>query len=259
MSNPAGLRSTASIQSVDRAVSIMELLASQGAARVTDLAGALGIHKSTAFRILSTLEARGLVDQDGDRGLYRLGFGIVRLAGATTAQLDLSQESRAVCERLAHDLGETVNVAVLDQGWATNISQVRGRPAIASHNWVGQRTPLHATSSGKVLLAFQPDAEREAVVSGELERFTDHTITDSEELRKVLADVRAQGWASTSEELEVGLNAVAAPIRGQDGGVVAAISVSGPTYRMASTAFPDLTRRVVAEAAAISARLGHLG
>ena len=114
------------------------------------------MRKSTAFRLVAVLENRGLVDQTADRGKYRLGFGVVRLAGAATAQLDLARESRLVCERLAAELGDTVNVAIFDDGYAINISQARGTAAITSHNWIGQRTPLHATSSGKALLAFQP-------------------------------------------------------------------------------------------------------
>ena len=145
--------SNSSVQSVDRAIAILEILAREGATRVTDLANALDVHKSTAFRLLTALEQGGLVEQSGDRGRYRLGFGVVRLAGAATAQLDLAKESRRVCQRLAEQVGETVNVAVPQDGYAVNISQARGPSAISGHNWVGQRTPSHATSSGKVLLA----------------------------------------------------------------------------------------------------------
>lgn len=245
------------IQSVDRAVSVLEILARRGEAGVTEIAAELGVHKSTAFRLVAVLESRGLVDQTADRGKYRLGFGIVRLAGAATVQLDLARESRVACEKLATDLGDTVNVAILDDGYAINISQARGTAAISSHNWIGQRTPVHATSSGKVLLAFQPDQVQDGILAGPLTRFTARTVTDGERLREELATVRERGWASTSEELEVGLNAVAAPIRTQDGAVVAAVSVSGPSYRLAENSFPDVAAHVVATAADISGRLGH--
>ena len=97
------------VQSVDRAISVLELLAWRGPSRVTEVADELGVHKSTAFRLLSALESRGLVEQDGDRGRYQLGFGIVRLAGAVTARMDLGRCARPVCERLATTLGETIN------------------------------------------------------------------------------------------------------------------------------------------------------
>lgn len=250
---------TALVQSVDRAVSVLEILARRGEAGVTEIAAELGVHKSTAFRLVVVLETRGLVEQATDRGKYRLGFGIVRLAGATAIQLDLTRESRQVCERLANDLGETVNLAVLDDAFAINISQVRGTAAISSHNWVGQRTPLHATSSGKALLAFQPPPVRDELIDRGLDRYTPQTITDRELLLAALAVVEEQGWASTEEELEVGLNAVAAPVRGQDGGVIAAISASGPSYRLSADSFPDVAKSVLAGAAEVSARVGYLG
>ena len=103
----------AGVQSVDRALSILEVLARAGEAGVTEIAAELGVHKSTAFRLVATLEAHRLVEQTGDRGRYRLGVGILRLAGATTARLDLVQEARPICRQLAADTGETVNVAVL--------------------------------------------------------------------------------------------------------------------------------------------------
>jgi len=247
------------VQSVDRAVTVLEILARRGEAGVTEIAAELGVHKSTAFRLVVVLEHRGLVEQTVGRGKYRLGFGIVRLAGATTAQLDLTRESRAICERLANDLDETVNVAIIDQGYAINILQVRGSAAIASHNWVGQRTPLHATSSGKVLLAFQPAAVQEEMLARPLERYTPRTIVDVDELRACLAEVRERDWGCTNEELEVGLNAVAAAVRGSGGDVVAAVSVSGPSYRFSAVAFPGAAVRVLAAAAEISIRIGYLG
>ena len=258
-SNGAGTRpggGAVLVQSVDRAISVLEILARHGPAAVTDIAAELGVHKSTAFRLLVVLERRGLVQQVAERGRYQLGFGIVRLAGATTASLDLTQQSRPVSERLAADVGETVNLAVLESAFAVNIDQARGPAAVTSHNWVGQRTPLHATSSGKLLLAHMPPADRERILAGPLERFTPHTITDPVRLRQELADAVSRGYATTTEELELGLNAVAAPIRIFDGSVAAAISASGPSYRLRAERMPEVAGLVVAGAAEISARLG---
>jgi IclR family transcriptional regulator, acetate operon repressor len=242
--------SNSSVQSVDRAVTILEILARDGDCRVTDLASELDVHKSTAFRLLASLEQGGLVEQSGERGRYRLGFGVVRLAGAATAQLDLAKEGRPVCLRLAGEVGETVNIAVPQDGDAVNVSQVRGPSAISGHNWVGQRTPSHATSSGKVLLAFgalrPPDV---------LRRFTPLTITDHRLLG--LEEIRRRGWAFTVEELELGLNAVAAPIRGGDGAVVAAVSASGPSYRLTPQRLPEVAETVMAGAREISQRIGY--
>jgi len=245
------------VQSVDRALTILEILARQGELGVTEIAGELDVHKSTASRLVSALEAHRLVEQLGDRGKYRLGFGVVRLAGATTARLSLPRQARPMCRRLAAELGETVNIAVLDNTAVVNVAQEQGNAAIAAHNWLGQRTPAHATSSGKVLLAWAADADRAAIIDAGLTRYTPNTITGSVELAAELDRIRERGWASTSEELEIGLNALAAPIQGADGVVVGAISVSGPSYRLTAASFPEVAGRVLAEAEAISQELGY--
>ena len=247
---------TAPVQSVDRALSVLEILGARGEAGVTEIAAELGVHKSTAFRLVAVLEGRGFVEQLADRGKYRLGFGIVRLAGATAAHMDLSQEGRRTCEELAADVGETVNIAILDGDGAINVSEIRGTSAISSHNWVGQRTPLHATSSGKVLLAFAPDPVRAELLRPRLERYTDATVTDADELERELEDVVRRGWATTVQEYEVGLNALAAPVRDAEGRVVAAVSVSGPSFRLAAGALADLAPVVVAATETLSRRLG---
>src|SRR5438067_781739 len=168
MANRAGTNGTAgespeerrgaagSVQSVDRAVSVLETLARLGEAGVTEMSEELGVHKSTAFRILGVLESRGLVGQEKERGKYFLGAGVLRLAGAAAIRLDISQEGQPVCRALAQDTGETANIAVLDGDAAVNIMQARGAAAVTAYNWLGRRTPLHATASGKVLLAHLP-------------------------------------------------------------------------------------------------------
>jgi DNA-binding IclR family transcriptional regulator len=200
----------ASVQSVDRALTILEMLAREGEAGVTEIAAELGVHKSTAFRLLATLEAHRLVEQDGDRGRYRLGVGNLRLAGATTARLDLVTEARPVCRQLAADTGETVNITVRSETSALYLDQVAGGSAVQSHNWVGQHIPLHATSNGKVLLSELTEAELKKAVPS-LPRVTDRTVTNRSKLRAELAEVRETGYAVAIDELEVGLTAAAAP------------------------------------------------
>jgi DNA-binding IclR family transcriptional regulator len=247
------------IQSVDRAIDVLEYLAERDDGAVTDLAAALGVHKSTAFRLLAALEARGLVEQVSERGRYRLGFGLLRLAGATAARLDLVEQSRPVTRRLAAEVGETVNVARIEANAVINIDQVLGGATVATQNWVGQRTPLHATSNGKVLLAAADPVERARLLARPLERYTPATITDRDALERELALAASVGWAATREELELGLNAIAAPIRGHDGSVVAAVSVSGPSYRLGSDRFAAVAAAVVAAGDEIGRRLGWRG
>ncbi len=246
------------MQSVDRALTVLEILAKRGVAGVTEIAAELGVHKSTASRLVSVLESRGFVEQLSDRGKYRLGFGIARLAGALTVHRDLAQAGRPVCEALAADTGETVNLAILDGERVINISEVRGSGAVAVQTWVGQSTPAHATSSGKVLLAHEPQLDLEALLSADLPRYTEHTITERAVLAHELDTVRRQGWASSIEEYELGLNALAAPVRDHDGTVVAAISVAGPSFRLTREDLPAVAPRLLQAADEFGRRLGNL-
>jgi DNA-binding IclR family transcriptional regulator len=255
MSNEPTVSATGSVQSVDRALTILEQLARHGEVGVTELAAGLGVHKSTAFRLVATLEQHGLVEQTEDRGKYRLGVGLLRLAGATTARLDVVQEARPVSRKLAADTGETVNVAVLADRAALYLDQVAGSSALQPHNWVGQHIPLHATANGKVLLCGL-DAERLDDTLGSLAAYTDMTITKKERLRAELDLVRAQGYAVAVDELEVGLTAAAAPIRNAHGDVIASMSVSGPTFRLTAARVHVVVGQLVEAAEEVSHRLG---
>jgi DNA-binding IclR family transcriptional regulator len=242
------------VQSVDRALSILEVLARIGEAGVTEIAGELGVHKSTAFRLVATLEAHRLVEQSADRGKYRLGVGVLRLAGATTARLDVVQEARPLCRQLAATTGETVNVTVLSDSSALYLDQVAGSSALQTHNWVGQHIPLHATSNGKVLLSgLDPSALDRLLPT--LASYTPQTITRKPALRAELDRIREQGYAVAVDELEIGLTAVAAPIRNAGGDVVASMSVSGPTFRLAER-MEEIVGHLTEAALEVSLRLG---
>jgi DNA-binding IclR family transcriptional regulator len=239
-------------------VTILEILARAGEAGVTDIAKELGVHKSTAFRLVAALERRDLVEQLAGRGKYRLGTGILRLAGATTSRLDLVQESRGVARQLAQLTGETVNVAVLSDGAALYMDQVAGSSALQPHNWVGQRIPLHATSNGKVLLSGLDQREVRRQVPT-LRSYTTQTITSYDALVSELEDVRRRGYAIAIDELEIGLTAIAAPIRNTHGEPVASMSISGPTFRIDARRVPQLADAVVQAADDVSRRLGWRG
>jgi IclR family acetate operon transcriptional repressor len=248
----------ASLQSVDRALRSLELIAEGGEIGVTELGRRLGVHKATASRLAATLAARGLVERDPSTDRYRLGFGLIRLAGAAMAGLDLVSSARPTLEDLAEKTRETVTIGVLSGEDVVSIDQVTGTRSIVSASWVGKRTPLHTTSTGKVLLAFMPDAERDSRLAHRLDRATRRTIVDRTRLRTQLDEIRRRGYAQTLEEFEEGLNAVAAPVRQSDGDVVAALSVSGPAFRMRPVDLPRIGRLTIEAAGAISRRLGHV-
>ncbi|HEV2256377.1 MAG TPA: IclR family transcriptional regulator, partial [Streptosporangiaceae bacterium] len=252
----AGREDAGPVQSVDRAVAILEILARDGETGVTEVARELGVHKSTASRLLAALDRRELVAQDAARGRYRLGVGLVRLAGAASRGLDLVQESRPVCRALAQEVGETVNLAILSGRDALYLDQVAGPAALSPHNWAGQRIPLHATSDGKVLLAYLPEAELAECLAPPLARFTERTITAAAGFTRLLDEVRRRGYATAVDELEAGLTAVAAPVRNAEGVVVASISASGPSFRIPADRIPVLAGSVRRAAAEVSRRLG---
>jgi DNA-binding IclR family transcriptional regulator len=241
-------------QTVDRALSMLTLLAQHGPSGVTELAHHLGVHKSTASRLMSALEKYRFVEQVGNRGKYRLGFGIVRLAGATAAQLDIAGESRPICVRLASELRGTVSLSVLEGGGVTAIVQ---EPS-TERNWIGLRAPLHATASGKVLLASFGFEELGEALERPRQRFTARTITAPGALLADLNRVRDRGWAATSGELENGLNAVAVPVRGPGSRIAGTLSVSADADDLRPSDFQDIARILGHAADEIRDRLQRL-
>lgn len=186
------------IQSVDRALQVLELLAARGGAGVSEVAEELAIHKSTAFRLLGALEVRGMVQQSTHRGKYQVGVGVLRLASAVSRRLSIVQVARPTLERLADDWAETVNLAVRRSRYAVNLDQALGPSPLASHDWIGNLTPLHATASGKALIAALSVEERDLLLgSGPLPRHTPQTITERAVLEDQLREVATTGIART--------------------------------------------------------------
>ena len=244
------------IQSVRRALRMLDELALSSDLGVTELAGRLRVHKATASRLLATLADGGAVRRDPETERYRLGYGLLHLAGSISSGLDLVREARPSLEQLAGATGETVNLAILDGDRVVHIDQIAGTSTVVSVSWIGRRLPFHCTANGKVLLAFMDDAERERLLKPHLEAHTPKTIINPKRLRRDLRSVLSRGWARAAGELEEGLNAVAAPVRRADGTVVAAISVSGPEFRMRPAHMARIARPTMKAADAISRRLG---
>ena len=247
------------VQSVDRAVTVMEFLSRNGWSGVTEIANELDIHKSTAYRLLITLRDRGLVEQDAATEKYRLGFGLVLLASAVRADLDILRCARPICEHLSEQARETVTVAILERDDAVVIHQTISRASALNVDWTGRHTPLHATAAGKIFLAHMAEDQRRRLLRRPLQRFTKNTIVDPAVLRDHIQTIQDKGYAYTVEELEVGLNAVGAPIRCAEGAVVGAVSVSGPAFRLPNDYIPKVAGLVKEAAAEISRCLGFRG
>jgi IclR family transcriptional regulator, acetate operon repressor len=246
------------LQSVKRALNALEVVADAGEMGVSELGRQLGVHKATASRLAAALAERDLLERNPQNDRYRIGFGLVRLAGSAIAGLDIVREAHPLLESLAEQTHETANLGVISGDSVVYIDQVTGTRSVVAMSWVGRRTPLHCTSNGKVLLAHMPAGDRAARLDGELASMTPRTITDPGALDRQLDEIVRRGYAQTVEELEEGLNAVAAPVRQADGSVTAALSVSGPAFRMRPMDLPRMARLVMDGADAISRRLGYV-
>ena len=247
-----------SLQSVNRALTALELVADAGELGVSELGRQLGVHKATASRLAAVLADRGLLERDPVTERYRIGFGLVRLAGAAMSGLDLVRLARPIMETLAERAREASNLGVRSGDDVVYVDQIAGSRSIVTVSWVGRRTPLHCTSNGKVLLAWADEPDRERLLAGPLESYTKHTVTDPDTLRRELESIRRRGYAQAVEELEEGLNAVAAPVRQADGRVIAALGVSGPAFRMHAVDVPRMGLLTAEAAQAVSRQLGYL-
>lgn len=200
------------------------------------MAESLGVHKSTASRLAAALERAGFLTRAGKR--YRLGVELIRLGTLALRGFDVVATMQPAMEKLSQRTGETVNLAVPDSGDILNVAELPSTYILScSGGWTGRRTKPHAAANGKVLLAYGAIG-----IPGQLERYTDHTITTHEALQEELAAVRRNGWAQATAELEEGLVAVAAPVFDGTGACVAALSVSGPAYRMPPERLDELGR-----------------
>ncbi|HEY7524246.1 MAG TPA: IclR family transcriptional regulator [Candidatus Limnocylindrales bacterium] len=245
------------VRSVDRAAALLLALGeSQGEAGVTELARRLGLHKSTASRLLATLQRRGLVEQDDETGKYRLGIVVIRLAERAERTLDLRGIALPELERLARLTHETTGLGVVDGETLLTVAQVDGPNLIAVGDWTGRSTPLHCVASGKVLMAALPEREVLRLVRRGLHTYTERTIVQLEPLLEELARVRRRGFATAMGEYEAGLNAVAAPVHDARGTVIAAVDIWGPAFRLTPRRIPELAAQARETAAAISVRIG---
>jgi DNA-binding IclR family transcriptional regulator len=241
------------VSSIDRAGEMLaRLLASEEPMSLRDLAEAADLPKSTASRLLTALERHGLVHQAGQRGKLEPGPAILRFAHRGGVERHLLELAQPALETLSDACRETVNLAVPTPQGVDHLAQVDGHHFLGAGQWVGRRVDFHCTANGKVFLAFGA-AE---LPPGELARRTDATVVSRAELRRQLDAIRRDGFATAIDELEDGLSAMAAPVHGPDGRVIAALSISGPTLRLSHARVDELAPVLRDEAQALSARLG---
>ena len=257
-------KSDYTIQTVTNALRLLEAFDENEELGVTELSRRLDLHKNNVFRLLATLHERNYVDQcDNER--YRLGPGCLALGRSFTRGLNLLRAARPILEGLASEVGETVHIGQLRGFEVLHLDAESARGLLVAGSRVGQRLPAHCTALGKLLLA-QGSAElrqaydNEVVGTEGLSQLTAETITDRNKFFEHLRGVSAEELAFDFEECEVGLNCVAAPIYNDTEAVVAALSLSGPCFRLSEDVLRDrLAPHLSRAAEALSGRLGYPG
>ena len=231
-----GPQASSTLQTADRALQVLQLFGTPDEALgVGDIARRLGIHRSSASRLVATLRARRFLERSGPGERLRLGVEVERLGRLALVGRGLVGAAQPVLQGLAAETGETATLATAAGGEVLTVAQVDGRHFISSGKWIGVRAPAHCCSDGKVLLAHGTLA-----VAGErLARLTSRTITERDVLERELTDVRERGYALSDGELEDGLVGIAVPVL-EEGACVASLCVSGPAYRLDPAAIEAL-------------------
>jgi IclR family acetate operon transcriptional repressor len=243
------------VGSVARAIALLDAVAeSEGGARVNELARRIGVNPSTASRLLGTLEAGGLVEREPG-GPYRLGLRLVALSDRVLGQLDVRERARPWLAWLVQETGETATLSVPGGGEAITVDFVPSPSSVASLARLGRPSVAHATAAGKVMLAFGAPARS----VDELTAFTDRTITDPYALERELDRVRNAGLAEAVGEREPDLNALAAPVLGRGGELVAILGLQGPAARLPAATRKALRDPLVRAARELGQSLGGPG
>ena len=256
---PTANNLAAPIQSLQRAVAILRSFTeAEPELGVLELSRRLDLHKSTVSRMIATLQSEGLIDQNLETGKYRLGVGLVSLAGVALGRLNARAAAQPHLANLVTISQETVNVTVLDGNECVNIDRAASPQPIQYIGWIGRRSPLHCTASGKMILAHMTPQERTAVLPTPLKQHTPQTITDLAQLTSQLNQICQQRYAIVHEEYETGFSSMAAPLYNHQGALSATVSISGPSYRLNDAIFAEHLPALMATCQAISAEMGFL-
>lgn len=252
------MKNTNRVQAIDRAVAILRLFGdTRRELKLTEIADALDLNKSTVHGILSTMKYHGMISQDEETQKYRLGLYLMELGSKVANSLDIIIIAEPYLRTLRDEVEETVHLGTLDKLEVVYIGKMESNQSMRIASAVGARNPAHSTGIGKALLAYLDEAFLEELLPEKMAKFTPYTITDKKQLLDELAQIRRRGYAFDLEENNLGLKCISAPIYSYGGKVRYSISVSGPTVRMTEEK-TQLVIRLIKEASSnISAKLGH--
>ena len=244
------------IQSLDRAMMILDRLAGSGGMTLSEIAGELDQSPATAYRVLTTLQTRAIVEHDPAAQTWHVGAGAFRIGSAFLRRTSIVDRARPVMRALMEATGETANLGVEQGDMVLFVSQVETHESIRAFFPPGTRSPMHASGIGKALLSEYPEARVRRIAAQGLDRFTDRTRTDAAALLADLAETAARGYAVDDEEKNDGMRCVAAPIFNATGEPVAGISISGPSARVTPARIPAIGTEIRRAADALSTALG---
>lgn len=245
------------IQSLDRGLTILSIIAEKNSAGVTELASALNVDKSTVSRLVDTLKHHDLVQLDHDTGKYRLGFRILHLGEALKANLNIIAIARPTLLELSKALNESVHFCSFNNNCVYVMDQVRSSKNYNLSATVGMVEPFHCSAVGKCILAFRrADTIRALLENYTFTKYTNHTITSKEELLVHLEKIRTQGYALDDEEMSPGVRCLALPIYDYRNSVRYSIGISGPKANINAVTMEHYIRKMVAAARQISKEIG---
>lgn len=235
---------------VDKALSLLDFFSEERPEiGLSELARLCGHDKATVLRLMTAMADRGFVEQRAQSGKYRLGPALLRLTNIREASFPQKAAARPILQRLSATSGETAHLVLLVRNGLETIDFIESRAhAIHVRMDAGERIPLHASASGIACLAFQPADDIEAVLSGRLDRFTRHTVSDPAALSRLLDTTRRTGIAEVDQGFEEGVYGMAAPIFAPGGGVTGSVGIATPVTRV-NTGFRKQARQLVKQAA----------
>lgn len=250
------------LSTLDKGLHVLDILSTAntpGGLTLTELSRAIGMHRTTLFRILSTLQARRLVERDADTDRYQIGLGVLSLASARLRDLDIRHVARPILLQLCEQTRESVYLAIIDGPEVVTVERFEGTQVIALRAEIGGRRPAYCTASGKAILAELGDDAIDRVLAAGMPPRTSRTITSPQVMRYHLIEVHTRGFAIDDEERIEGVRCVAAPVFGYDGYVCGAISIAAPALRTSFERLDALGVEARAAAHEASQRMGFIG
>ncbi|MBS4538666.1 IclR family transcriptional regulator [Clostridium sp. D2Q-11] len=247
------------VQSVDRALSIIEVLSDyEEGLGITEISGKINLHKSTVYRLLSTLIYKGYVRQDDKNNKYKLSLKLFELGNKKIENTDILIIAKPYLKDLMEEVNEVVHLVLLEGEDIVYIDKVESHNTIRMHSNIGKRTPAYCTSVGKSIMAYFPENKvKEIWDNSDIKNLTEYTITDFNEFKEELKKVKRVNYAIDDEENELGVRCIGAPVFDYKGEPVAAISISGPTIRVTKDRVEEISQEVIKYSKMISKELGY--